>query len=248
MVSGQGGILRLTGAGLLFEATRHAVEKLTGSRRFPPLVWSCPGCGQEVTDRAAVGRPFHIQHGRTPGCARLARDQAANAAHRGARLPRLIDSPEPAVEVLQRHRLPQAIIDDCPRRGWYGYFHDYLATLEDDWAMAVCDNCYADLHPAINVTVRFFSAGLGGSSEPFAVIRERTRSDHPFADIGQQLAWRLAWEHTTLLAEDARGEAMADIVPVSQEAAQIAACLAARYWPPDAAQLPWVTSAYPTAA
>lgn len=102
--------------------------------------------------------------------------------------------------------------------------------------MAVCDNCYADLHPAITVAVRFFSARLGGSSEPFAVIRERTRSDHPFADIGQQLAWRLAWEHTTLLAEDARGDAMADIVVVSQEeAARIAAGLAARYWSPDAA-------------
>jgi hypothetical protein len=78
------------------------------------------------------------------------------------------------------------------------------------------------------------------------VIRERTRSDHPFADIGQQLSWRLSWEHTTLLAEDARGDATADIVPVTREEAErIAASLAHRYWPPDAAQLPWVTSAYP---
>jgi hypothetical protein len=53
----------------------------------------------------------------------------------------------------------------------------------------VCDNCYADLHPAISVTVRFFCSRLGGSREPFAVIRERTRSDHKFPDIGQQLAW-----------------------------------------------------------
>jgi hypothetical protein len=110
----------------------------------------------------------------------------------------------------------------------------------------VCDNCYADLYPAITVTVRFFSARLGGSKEPFAVIRERTRSDHAFADIGQQLAWRLSWEHTTLLAEDARGDATAHIVPVTQqEAERIAASLATRHWPPDADQLPWVTSAYP---
>lgn len=225
------------------------MEKLTDSRRYPPLRWPCPGCGQQVTDRAAVGRPVHIEHGHRPGCARLARDQAANAAYRQARLPSLVASSEPAVGDLQRHRLAQVVIDDCPRCGWHGYFHDYLATLGGDWATAVCDNCYADLHPGITVTVRFFSARSGGSSEPFAVIRERTRSDHPVADIGQQLAWRLAWEHTTLLVEDARGEAMADIVPVSQEEAErIAASLAARYWPPDAAQLPWVTSAYPPAA
>jgi hypothetical protein len=77
------------------------------------------------------------------------------------------------------------------------------------------------------------------------VIRQRTRSDHRFPDIGQQLAWPLNWEHTTLLAEDARGELGADIVPVSQQKAErIAARLAHKYWPPDAAGLPWVTAAY----
>jgi hypothetical protein len=50
----------------------------------------------------------------------------------------------------------------------HGYFHDYLAPLHGDWAMALCDNCYADLHSVITVTVRFFSARSGGSSEPFA--------------------------------------------------------------------------------
>jgi hypothetical protein len=49
----------------------------------------------------------------------------------------------------------------------------------------VCDNCYADLHPAVTVTVRFFSARSPGRGELFAVIRERTRSDHRFASIGQ---------------------------------------------------------------
>jgi len=103
----------------------------------------------------------------------------------------------------------------------------------------VCDNCYADLHPAVTVTVRFFSARSPGRGELFAVIRERTRSDHRFAGIGQQLVWRMSWEHTTLLAEDAHGQATADIVAVSQqEAERIAASLATQYWPPDAAQLP----------
>jgi RNase P subunit RPR2 len=97
----------------------------------------------------------------------------------------LIVSSEPALGRLQRHRLTRAVIKDCPRCGWHGYFHDYLATLDGDWATAMCDNCYADLHPAITVTVRFFSARSPGRTEPFAVIRERTRSDHLFADIGQ---------------------------------------------------------------
>src|SRR5215469_13341517 len=54
-----------------------------------------------------------------------------------------------------------------------GYFHKYLATIDGDWANTVCDNCYADLHPGITVTVRFFSACSAGMKEPFAVIRER---------------------------------------------------------------------------
>jgi hypothetical protein len=59
------------------------------------------------------------------------------------------------------------------------------------------DNCYADLHPGITVTVKFFSAGWPGDGRPFAVIRHRDRSDHDypdighFPDIGQQMTWRL---------------------------------------------------------
>src|SRR5512142_931823 len=38
-----------TGAELLFSATQQAVRKLTGSeRRYPPLTWTCAGCGQQV--------------------------------------------------------------------------------------------------------------------------------------------------------------------------------------------------------
>ena len=49
-----------TGAELLFYATRYAVEPLTGTqRRYTPLTWACPRCGQQVTDRApaAAGLP-----------------------------------------------------------------------------------------------------------------------------------------------------------------------------------------------
>jgi hypothetical protein len=242
-----------TGAGLLFSATQHAVAQLTGSeRRYPPLTWRCPECGQQVTDRAASGRPVHIEHGHAPGCARLARDQAADDERRREQVPRLILNSEPAVGLLQRHWLRERIEDDCPRCGWRGYFHHYLATIDGDWAAAVCDDCYADLHPDITVTVKFFSARHPSDGEPVAVIRQRDRSDHDypdighFPDIGQQMTWRLWWEHTTMLIDDRRGNCVWDITEISRdEAEQMGAELAARYWPPDATRLPWVASVYP---
>ena len=98
----------------------------------------------------------------------------------------------------------------------------------------------------ITVTVKFFFARSSGSDEPFAVIRQRTRSDYPDPDLGQQMTWRLCWEHTSMLVEEAHGGADADIVEITRaEAEQITAGLAARYWPPEAARLPWVACAYP---
>jgi hypothetical protein len=38
----------------------------------------------------------------------------------------------------------ERITDDCPRCGWHGYFHHYLATVDGDWAAAVCDDCDAE--------------------------------------------------------------------------------------------------------
>jgi hypothetical protein len=94
--------------------------------------------------------------------------------------------------------------------------------------------------------VQFFSARSFGGSEPFAVIRQRTRSDDPYPDLGQQMTWRLCREHTTMLAEEAHGGADADIAEITRaEVGQIIAGLAARYWPPEAARLPWVAAAYP---
>ncbi len=139
------------------------------------------------------------------------------------------------------------MIDDCPRCGRHGYFHTHLATIDGDWGGAVCDNCYADLDPGITVTVAFFSARLPTSRQPSIVIRQRARSDHRYPDIGEELGWRLSWEHTTLLTEDARGECTYDIGEINRDRAeQIMASLTHRYWPPDAAQLPWVANAYPT--
>jgi hypothetical protein len=114
------------------------------------------------------------------------------------------------------------------------------------------EDCYADLHPGITVTVKFFSARSAGSSEPFMVIRQRTRSDQHDAslslipDLGQQMTWQLCWEHTAKLAEEAHGGADEDITQISRvEAEQIIARLAGRHWPPQAALLPWVACAYP---
>jgi hypothetical protein len=170
IVSQPSGIIPSAPAGLLFQATQRSLEKLTGGRRYPPPTWPCPGCQRQVTDRAATGRPTHIEHGHAPGCARLPHDQAADAADRRARLPRLIESSDPPLGPLQRHRLAERITDDCPRCGWQGYFHEHVATIDSDWSTAVCDNCYADLHPGITVTAAFFSARSPGDQEPFAVI------------------------------------------------------------------------------
>jgi hypothetical protein len=83
------GLIPGQGAGPLFRVTQHAVQKLIGGEGgyYLPLTWPCPGCGRQVTDRAAYGRPVHVEHGHAPGCARLARDQAADDARRRDRLP-----------------------------------------------------------------------------------------------------------------------------------------------------------------
>jgi hypothetical protein len=235
------------GPGPLFSATQRAARNVSGRDTgcYAALAWPCPGCGQQVTDLAPSGRPVHAELGHAPGCARLARDQAADDALRRDWLPRLILHSEDPVGPVQRHWLAGPITDDCPRCGWHGYFHHTLATIDGDWTRAVCEDCYADLNPAITGTVTFFSARFSGS-EPFAVIRQRTRSDYPDPDLGQQMTWRLCWEHTTMLAEEAHGGADANIAEITRaEAEQITAGLAARYRPPEAARLPWVACAYP---
>ena len=116
------------------------------------------------------------------GCARLARDQAADDALRWDWLPRLILHSEDRIGPVQRHWLAGRITDDCPRCGWHGYFHRHLATVNGDWARTACDDCFADLNPGITVAAQFFLARSFGSREPFAVIRQRTRSDDLYPD------------------------------------------------------------------
>jgi hypothetical protein len=112
-----------TGAELLFSATQYAIGKVTGSRNYySPPTWMCPHRGCQVTDRAASGRPVHVEHGHAPRCARLAQDQAADDQRRRDRLPGLILDSEPAAGPVRRHWLRERITDDCPRCGWHGYF------------------------------------------------------------------------------------------------------------------------------
>lgn len=243
-VTGQpSGVFPSTGAGLLFRATQYALQKVTGGRRYPPLTWNCLDCGQRVTDRTATGRPAHTEHGHGDHCARLARDQAADAARRREQLP-LLATHTGIAAGLAHYRFSEPIIDDCPRCGWHGYFAG-CALADGDWSTALCDNCAADLDPGVTVTVTFFSA-RGTRQDPHAVIRQRTRSDHPHPDTGQLMTWRLYWQHTPMLVDDQRGsgqDTLAEIGPADAE--HIMARLAAEYWPPDAARLPWVCRAYP---
>jgi hypothetical protein len=60
------GLIPGQGAGPLLRATQHAVHELAGSDGgyYLPLTWPCPGCGRQVTDRAAYGRPVHVRHAR----------------------------------------------------------------------------------------------------------------------------------------------------------------------------------------
>jgi hypothetical protein len=108
--------------------------------------------------------------------------------------------------------MPQCSQQVTDRCGWRGYFHHYLvATVDGDWAAAVCDDCWAELHPASRSRVKFFSSRRPGNGNPVAVIRQRDRSDHAHSDIGHfpdtgpQMIWQLWWEHTTMLSDDRRG-------------------------------------------
>jgi hypothetical protein len=245
-VAGQpSGILPEHPGELFYRAASHAIEQATGSqRRYAPVTWRCSSCGRQVTDRAGTGRPAHVEHGHAPGCARLARDQAADDARRRATLPALAKGCDPPCGRLQRHHLAEPVIEDCPRCGWRGYFHEYMTTIDGDWATAVCDNCYDDLRPGITVTACFYSASSG--EEPFAVIRQRIWSDCEYPDTGQVMTWRLWWEHTPMLVEDSWGQCDAYLDKITRgEAEQIMTRLAATHWPPEAATLSWVTAAYP---
>lgn len=218
-------------------------------QKLAPLTWPCPECHREITDSAPLGRPMHVNLGHGPRCSRLARDQAVDDEGRRARLSAAVTESGPRHGSLQRHRLSNRFIDDCPRCGWHGYFATWAATINENWARLLCDNCYADLSPDIEVTATFYCCSTPpydpGPEGPFAVIRQRSRSDEERLDSGQAMTWEPFWQWTPILDEAARGTALCDIARVSQRRAeQIIEFLSWRYWPGQALRLPW-TAAYP---
>jgi hypothetical protein len=233
----------------VFRDIQHAAGALAGAgSRLAPLAWPCPGCGRQVSDVAPDGRPVHVEAGHGWGCARLARDQARDDEDRRGRLPRLVAWSEAGDGPLQRHRLARRFTDWCPRCGWHGYFDGWAATVRGNWARVVCDDCWADLSPAVTVTVTFYVCstrpGRGGAGEPFAVIRQRARSDHGPPDAGQAMTWEPFWQWSPLLADSGLG-GDGDIRQVSQAAAEtVIRSLIGRRWPRAALALPWTASAY----
>ena len=84
---------------------------------------------------------------------------------------------------------------------------------------------------------------------PFGVIRQRTRSDQEYPDLGQLIAWDMRWRRTSILVEEQHGGADCHVTRTSQDAAElIIASLARRYWYSQALQVPWVRTAYPAQA
>jgi hypothetical protein len=235
-------IYRNTGesrAELLYSATQYVIRQLSGTAHYqPPLTWTCQQCGQQVTDRAPAGRPVNVEHGHGHGCARLARDQAAEDQQRREHVPGLILDSEPAAGLVQRHWLREPITDDCPRCGRHGYFHYYIGTIDGDWANAVCDDCYVNPHADITVTVRFYAAPVPASlprgGEAVAVIRQRDRSDHDypgighFPDTGQKMNRRLWWEHLDARRGRPRQQRLLPHPDQPRQAESIVAGLAAR--------------------
>jgi hypothetical protein len=57
-----------------------------------------------------------------------------------------------------------------------------------------------------------------------AALRQRTCSDHDYPDPGQEITWKLCWQHTTMLIDDRRGNCVWNIAKISHnEAGQISA-------------------------
>jgi hypothetical protein len=184
-----------------------------------------------------AGRPARTEHGHAPDCARLARDQAGDLADRRAWVPRLIDHSEPARGPRQRHQPSAPSSMTAPAAVGTGSFTpawrlsteagapQYATTATPTWPLA-SPSRWPSSPPAWPASASLDCDPPAHSQRP------------PLPRHRDQITWRLNWEHTTLLTEDARGECTYDIVKISRDRTESIMADLAHYWPLEAAHLP----------
>ena len=150
---------------------------------------------------------------------------------------------EPPVGGLQLHELADPPVSYfCPRCGWRGYVRE-VATVDGDWTAPVCERCYEDLHPGIEVVVSYWPVSeasyLRKTPEdhlPLTVIRSRKVAGHlggrdemyrPHFSQDRDI-----WEFTSVLAGEARDGSSYDVTEIGEgEASAIMERTRAKYLP-----------------
>jgi hypothetical protein len=150
---------------------------------------------------------------------------------------------EPPAGDLQLHELADPPVTYlCPRCGWHGYVRE-VATVDGDWNAPLCERCYQDLHPGIEVVVSYWSVSEASYLRktpadrlPFTVIRARKvasqlggRDEMYRPHLSQEYE---VWEFTSVLVEEARDGSSYDIEEISEaEARAIMERTRAKYLP-----------------
>src|SRR5689334_16445551 len=138
--------------------------------------------------------------------------------------------------------LPPSCTAQC-REGWH---LDREPDLEPD--QATDDQQWWIENRAEVQARRDHAAASGEGTGDLDEIRQRTRSDQEYPDLGQLIAWDMRWRQTSILVEEEHGGAGCHVTPASQDGAElIIASLARRYWygPPSRTSIS-PTSARPT--
>jgi hypothetical protein len=150
---------------------------------------------------------------------------------------------EPPVGGLQLHELADPPVSHlCPRCGWHGNVWN-VATVDGDWAAPVCECCYEDLHPGIEVVVSYWlvseASYLRKTPEdhlPFTAVRSRKVAGH-LGGRDEEYRPHLSqdgdvWEFSSILIEEARDGSSHDVDEISEaEAHAIMERTRAKYLP-----------------
>ena|ERR1022692_220704 len=148
---------------------------------------------------------------------------------------------EPPVGGVQLHALADPPVSYfCRRCGWDGNVWN-VATVDGDWAAPVCECCYEDLHPGIEVVVSYWSVSeasylckMPEDHLPFTVIRYRKiagrlggRDEMYRPHLSQD---HEVWEFTSVLVEEARDGSSYDVTEIGEgEASAIMERTRAKY-------------------